>query len=210
MFSLIIMSFREKNPISFLIQKSIDDYEGKIRYCKLHSYYFHTLMTRKIRILTSKINKTEDKWIDLKKVRKQIETDFRLENEDIQKGVRELKIETLPIELQQPIRDEINSCFNEKMREYQRSILPYDTEITKLNEEVWDKRIHMRVFKHYVYDINHSIICSGIIRPRLFKNNHHNYSSFYDKYRSEIYSVSPRKNYRTKKMNKIVYYQHLL
>jgi uncharacterized protein YeaO (DUF488 family) len=91
-----------------------------------------------------------------------------------------------------------------------QSILPYNNEITKLNEEVWDKRIHMRIFKHYVYDINHSIICSGIIRPRLFKHDYHNYSSFYDKYRSEIYSFSPRKNYRTKKMNKIIYYPHLL
>lgn len=205
-----IWSFREKNPIALLIQKSIDDYEGKIHRCKLHCYYFHTLMSRKIRILTSKVNKKWDKCNDFKKIRKQMEDDFKLEIENIQKGVKELKIDTLPIELQQPIKDEINQCYNEKNKEYLKSILPYDTEITKLNEEVWNERRERSNFRDYVYDINRSIICSGIIRPRFFKYIRTEYCLFYDKYRSEIYSVSPRKNYRTKKMNKIVYYPHLL
>lgn len=78
-------------------------------------------MSRKIRILFNKVNKLKDKCND----RKQIKIDFRLEIENIQKGVKDLKIETLATELRQTIRDEINSCFDENMKNYQKSILPY-------------------------------------------------------------------------------------
>ena len=207
----IILSYREINPTAKLIRKSIDEYNKTARYNKLHCYYFHMLMNKQIS------NKKKQSFVFENKIKK-INTKWNTEIDLIDSNQRLFKNEVNKIDI---------SMFNPQQRfEFSNEVIKAmnifnsQENIIRKNMREETEPIRQKVFQltdsfsNFVYDLNHSIICSGVINNSYFKCQGYNnrYELYYNEYRSEIYDKKNRKNRvnYNKSKNIKLYYPHLL
>ena len=209
----LILCFREINPVSLLIEDSVDIYNNKkekgsfydentrLQKCKLFSYYFDTLIHYKMDKLELEFNNNQ---LLCRGVEDNIRNLKRLKF-DIGHEINELNLHLLNPKQREKIDDEIR-----------KGNLHTDMNIIHFDNSLYGIRLVMnsdiRIFNftNFFCDIHHSIVCCGTIKEGyMFRNNFKYYEEFDNKYRNEIYEKCDRKKYTMIESIR-VYYPHLL
>lgn len=198
----LILSYREINPVSLLIKKSVSYYKYERKEDRLFSYYFDTLIIYKMDKLA-----TEHYIIKSHLIKIQLEIE-RLENMKTSIRWTILKMDVSMLNKKQKADIDIEA--EKGFLQIDRHLLVLELTLENVRKLQWINEKKGADFSRFYGDINHSIICCGEIKKGyLVMNNFKNYDEYDNKYRNEIYSKCDRKKYNKKK-NILTYYPHLL
>ena len=198
----LILSFRERNPISLLIKDSVDYYKNERKEDKLFSYYFDTLIVYKMDKLA------EEHFYIMSHLKK-----VQVEIDKLEKVKSNIKWTIYRMDMSMLNPQQIANIDSEKKRGFlalDTQIIEWESALEKIRKLRWTNERKGGNFSRFYCDINHSIICCGAIKKSfLVMNDFKDYTEYENKFRNEIYSKCDRKNYK-KKENIRIYYPHLL